>query len=201
MRLFQKTRSAPPVDASAAARPVGRHESINTAWKLDTEILTFSRVRERMERLPEPHWKAHPCGWQREQLSSMPDIPHVGHCVYKCQREAKVLKNIAIKGCHNYAKRHECVDGIRALIRALPLVYAGYSVLSDEEIVDLPWGEQIKPLTAEISGRIRRPDALGSRTKFPNKSIEQSVSRPARDYLPNFRITSVVNYCELSIVR
>jgi hypothetical protein len=24
--------------------------------------------------------------------------------------------------------------------------------------------------------------------------IEQSVSQPARDYLPNFRITSVVNY-------
>jgi lipid-binding SYLF domain-containing protein len=32
-------------DASAAAGPVGRHASANTDWKLDTEILTYSRAR------------------------------------------------------------------------------------------------------------------------------------------------------------
>src|ERR1700686_5140447 len=32
-------------DASAAAGPVGRHASANTDWKMDTEILTYSRAR------------------------------------------------------------------------------------------------------------------------------------------------------------
>ncbi len=32
-------------DASAAAGPVGRHASANTNWKLQTEVLTYSRAR------------------------------------------------------------------------------------------------------------------------------------------------------------
>jgi SH3 domain-containing YSC84-like protein 1 len=32
-------------DASAAAGPVGRHASAGTDWKLDTEILTYSRAK------------------------------------------------------------------------------------------------------------------------------------------------------------
>ena len=32
-------------DASAAAGPVGRHASANTDWRLETEILTYSRAR------------------------------------------------------------------------------------------------------------------------------------------------------------
>lgn len=32
-------------DASVAAGPVGRHASANTDWKLDTEILTYSRAK------------------------------------------------------------------------------------------------------------------------------------------------------------
>lgn len=32
-------------DASAAAGPVGRHASAGTDWKMDTEILTYSRAR------------------------------------------------------------------------------------------------------------------------------------------------------------
>jgi lipid-binding SYLF domain-containing protein len=32
-------------DASAAAGPVGRHASANTDWKLDAEVLTYSRAR------------------------------------------------------------------------------------------------------------------------------------------------------------
>jgi len=32
-------------DASAAAVPVGRHASAGTDWKLDTEILTYSRAK------------------------------------------------------------------------------------------------------------------------------------------------------------
>jgi SH3 domain-containing YSC84-like protein 1 len=32
-------------DASAAAGPVGRHTSADTDWKLDTEILTYSRAK------------------------------------------------------------------------------------------------------------------------------------------------------------
>jgi lipid-binding SYLF domain-containing protein len=32
-------------DASAAAGPVGRHASADTDWKLDTEVLTYSRAR------------------------------------------------------------------------------------------------------------------------------------------------------------
>jgi SH3 domain-containing YSC84-like protein 1 len=31
-------------DASAAAGPVGRHASANTNWKMDTEVLTYSRA-------------------------------------------------------------------------------------------------------------------------------------------------------------
>jgi SH3 domain-containing YSC84-like protein 1 len=33
------------LDASAAAGPVGRHASAGTDWKLDTEILTYSRAK------------------------------------------------------------------------------------------------------------------------------------------------------------
>lgn len=33
-------------DASAAAGPVGRHASADTDWKLNTEILTYSRARD-----------------------------------------------------------------------------------------------------------------------------------------------------------
>ena len=32
-------------DASAAAGPVGRHASANTNWKMETEILTYSRAK------------------------------------------------------------------------------------------------------------------------------------------------------------
>ena len=32
-------------DASAAAGPVGRHASADTNWKLETEILTYSRAK------------------------------------------------------------------------------------------------------------------------------------------------------------
>src|SRR5512146_1549471 len=32
-------------DASAAAGPVGRHASANTSWKMETEILTYSRAK------------------------------------------------------------------------------------------------------------------------------------------------------------
>jgi lipid-binding SYLF domain-containing protein len=32
-------------DASAAAGPVGRHASANTSWKLDTQVLTYSRAK------------------------------------------------------------------------------------------------------------------------------------------------------------
>jgi lipid-binding SYLF domain-containing protein len=32
-------------DASAAAGPVGRHASANTDWKMDTEVLTYSRAK------------------------------------------------------------------------------------------------------------------------------------------------------------
>ena len=32
-------------DASAAAGPVGRHAATGTDWKLDTEILTYSRAK------------------------------------------------------------------------------------------------------------------------------------------------------------
>ncbi len=32
-------------DASAAAGPVGRHASAGTDWKLETEILTYSRAK------------------------------------------------------------------------------------------------------------------------------------------------------------
>ena len=34
-------------DASAAAGPVGRHATAGTDWKMDTEILTYSRPRAR----------------------------------------------------------------------------------------------------------------------------------------------------------
>jgi lipid-binding SYLF domain-containing protein len=32
-------------DASAAAGPVGRHASADTNWKMETEVLTYSRAR------------------------------------------------------------------------------------------------------------------------------------------------------------
>jgi lipid-binding SYLF domain-containing protein len=45
MRQLVSSRFQLGGDASAAAGPVGRHASANTDWKLDTEILTYSRAR------------------------------------------------------------------------------------------------------------------------------------------------------------
>ena len=45
MRQLTSSRFQLGGDASAAAGPVGRHASANTDWKLDTEILTYSRAR------------------------------------------------------------------------------------------------------------------------------------------------------------
>lgn len=45
MRQLMSSRFQLGGDASAAAGPVGRHASANTDWKLDTEILTYSRAR------------------------------------------------------------------------------------------------------------------------------------------------------------
>src|SRR6185503_5578883 len=45
MRQLLSSKFSLGADASAAAGPVGRHASANTDWKLDTEILTYSRAR------------------------------------------------------------------------------------------------------------------------------------------------------------
>jgi lipid-binding SYLF domain-containing protein len=45
MRQLMASKFQLGADASAAAGPVGRHASANTDWKLDTEILTYSRAR------------------------------------------------------------------------------------------------------------------------------------------------------------
>jgi SH3 domain-containing YSC84-like protein 1 len=45
MKQLISSRFQIGADASAAAGPVGRHASANTDWKLDTEILTYSRAR------------------------------------------------------------------------------------------------------------------------------------------------------------
>lgn len=45
MRQLMSSKFQLGADASAAAGPVGRHASANTDWKLDTEILTYSRAK------------------------------------------------------------------------------------------------------------------------------------------------------------
>jgi lipid-binding SYLF domain-containing protein len=45
MRQLMKSGFQLGGDASAAAGPVGRHASADTDWKLNTEILTYSRAR------------------------------------------------------------------------------------------------------------------------------------------------------------
>ena len=45
MQHLMASRFQIGADASAAAGPVGRHTSANTDWKLDSEILTYSRAR------------------------------------------------------------------------------------------------------------------------------------------------------------
>ncbi|MDR3762692.1 MAG: lipid-binding SYLF domain-containing protein [Acidobacteriota bacterium] len=45
MRQLLASKFQLGADASAAAGPVGRHASADTDWKLDTEILTYSRAR------------------------------------------------------------------------------------------------------------------------------------------------------------
>ncbi len=45
MRKLLTSKFQLGADASAAAGPVGRHASANTDWKLDTEILTYSRAK------------------------------------------------------------------------------------------------------------------------------------------------------------
>ena len=45
MRDLMASKFQLGADASAAAGPVGRHASANTDWKLDTEILTYSRAK------------------------------------------------------------------------------------------------------------------------------------------------------------
>ncbi len=45
MRDLMASKFQLGADASAAAGPVGRHASANTDWKLNTEILTYSRAK------------------------------------------------------------------------------------------------------------------------------------------------------------
>jgi SH3 domain-containing YSC84-like protein 1 len=45
MRQLLSSKFSLGADASAAAGPVGRHASANTDWKLDAEILTYSRAK------------------------------------------------------------------------------------------------------------------------------------------------------------
>jgi lipid-binding SYLF domain-containing protein len=45
MRQLLESKFQLGADASAAAGPVGRHASADTDWKLDTEILTYSRAK------------------------------------------------------------------------------------------------------------------------------------------------------------
>jgi lipid-binding SYLF domain-containing protein len=45
MRQLLASKFQLGADASAAAGPVGRHASANTDWKLDTEVLTYSRAK------------------------------------------------------------------------------------------------------------------------------------------------------------
>ncbi len=45
MRQLLSSKFELGADASAAAGPVGRHASANTDWKLNAEILTYSRAR------------------------------------------------------------------------------------------------------------------------------------------------------------
>src|SRR5664279_6232733 len=45
MRRLLSSKFQLGADASAAAGPVGRHASANTDWKLNTEILTYSRAK------------------------------------------------------------------------------------------------------------------------------------------------------------
>jgi lipid-binding SYLF domain-containing protein len=45
MRQLLSSKFQLGADASAAAGPVGRHASADTDWKLDTEILTYSRAK------------------------------------------------------------------------------------------------------------------------------------------------------------
>src|ERR1700758_206262 len=45
MRQLLSSKFSLGADASAAAGPVGRHASADTDWKMDAEILTYSRAR------------------------------------------------------------------------------------------------------------------------------------------------------------
>jgi lipid-binding SYLF domain-containing protein len=45
MQRLEASKFQLGADASAAAGPVGRHASANTDWKLDTEVLTYSRAK------------------------------------------------------------------------------------------------------------------------------------------------------------
>src|SRR5579859_667202 len=45
MRKLLSSKFELGADASAAAGPVGRHASANTDWKMDAEILTYSRAK------------------------------------------------------------------------------------------------------------------------------------------------------------
>ena len=45
MRQLLSSKFELGADASAAAGPVGRHASADTDWKMDAEILTYSRAR------------------------------------------------------------------------------------------------------------------------------------------------------------
>jgi lipid-binding SYLF domain-containing protein len=45
MQRLQSAKFQVGADASAAAGPVGRHASADTDWKLNTEILTYSRAK------------------------------------------------------------------------------------------------------------------------------------------------------------
>ena len=45
MQRLENAKFQVGADASAAAGPVGRHATADTDWKLDTELLTYSRAK------------------------------------------------------------------------------------------------------------------------------------------------------------
>src|SRR5271157_5795 len=45
MQRLENAKFQLGADASAAAGPVGRHATADTDWKLDTEVLTYSRAK------------------------------------------------------------------------------------------------------------------------------------------------------------
>ena len=79
-------------DASAAAGPLGRHASANTNWKLDAEVLTYSRAKGALAGLT-LNGASVRCDDDSTEAISCPTSPRVAFCAARLPLQLRPIRS------------------------------------------------------------------------------------------------------------